>query len=156
MQIWDTAGQERFQSLGMAFYRGADACVLVYDMTDQKTFTGIDAWKNEFLIQAAPNDPANFPFMVLGNKCDKEQERRVNKKQADAFCKEIPNCCFFETSAKNSTNVSQAFQKIAKAAIKQSASNNDGVDMGEVFGDNAGTIKLKSPSKSSGDDGCGC
>ena len=57
---------------------------------------------------------------------------------------------------KNSTNVSQAFQKIAKAAIKQSASNNDGVDMGEVFGDNAGTIKLKSPSKSSGDDGCGC
>eukprot|EP00944_MAST-04C_sp_MAST-4C-sp1_P006206 g6206.t1 len=156
MQIWDTAGQERFQSLGMAFYRGADACVLVYDITDSKTFTGLKPWKDEFLIQAAPNDPVNFPFMVLGNKCDKEQERRVNKKQADAFCKEIHNCCFFETSAKTSTNVSQAFQKIAKAAIKQSASNNDGVDMGEVFGDNAGTIKLKSPSKSSGDDGCGC
>ena len=87
MQIWDTAGQERFQSLGMAFYRGADACVLVYDITDSKTFTGLKPWKDEFLIQVAPNDPVNFPFMVLGNKCDKEQERRVNKKQADAFCK---------------------------------------------------------------------
>lgn len=36
MQIWDTAGQERFQSLGVAFYRGADACVLVYDITNPK------------------------------------------------------------------------------------------------------------------------
>merc|ERR1712164_98314 len=38
MQIWDTAGQERFQSLGVAFYRGADSCVLVYDVTDSKSF----------------------------------------------------------------------------------------------------------------------
>ena len=38
MQIWDTAGQERFQSLGMAFYRGADACVLVYNITNSKSF----------------------------------------------------------------------------------------------------------------------
>ena len=50
MQIWDTAGQERFQSLGMAFYRGADACVLVYDITDSKTFAGLKPWKDEFLI----------------------------------------------------------------------------------------------------------
>eukprot|EP00766_Chilomastix_caulleryi_P001500 gnl/Chilomastix_caulleri/2474.p3 GENE.gnl/Chilomastix_caulleri/2474~~gnl/Chilomastix_caulleri/2474.p3 ORF type:complete len:84 (+),score=16.66 gnl/Chilomastix_caulleri/2474:221-472(+) len=39
IQIWDTAGQERFQSLGVAFYRGADACVLVYDVNEPKTFT---------------------------------------------------------------------------------------------------------------------
>ena len=156
MQIWDTAGQERFQSLGMAFYRGADACVLVYDITDSKTFAGLKPWKDEFLIQAAPNDPDNFPFMVLGNKVDKENDRRVKKSQSEMFCKEISNCCFFETSAKLSTNVSQAFQKIAKAAIKQAASNNDGVDMGDVFGDGAGTIKLNAPSKQSSDDGCAC
>ena len=91
MQIWDTAGQERFQSLGMAFYRGADACVLVYDIADSKTFAGLKPWKDEFLIQAAPNDPDNFPFMVLGNKSDKENDRRVKKSQAESFCKEINN-----------------------------------------------------------------
>jgi len=38
MQLWDTAGQERFQSLGVAFYRGADCCVLVYDVNNAKSF----------------------------------------------------------------------------------------------------------------------
>ena len=41
MQIWDTAGQERFQSLGVAFYRGADCCVLCYDVNTQKTFENL-------------------------------------------------------------------------------------------------------------------
>ena len=50
-QIWDTAGQERFQSLGVAFYRGADCCVLVYDVNSQKTFDNLDNWRDEFLIQ---------------------------------------------------------------------------------------------------------
>ena len=51
MQIWDTAGQERFQSLGVAFYRGADCCVLVFDVTVAKTFETLDSWRDEFLIQ---------------------------------------------------------------------------------------------------------
>lgn len=53
-QIWDTAGQERFQSLGVAFYRGADCCVLVYDVNAQKTFENLDNWRDEFLIQVQP------------------------------------------------------------------------------------------------------
>ena len=72
MQIWDTAGQERFQSLGVAFYRGADCCVLVYDVTAPGTFKALDSWRDEFLIQASPRDPDNFPFVVLGNKIDLE------------------------------------------------------------------------------------
>lgn len=50
-QIWDTAGQERFQSLGVAFYRGADCCVLVYDVNSTKSFENLDTWRDEFLIQ---------------------------------------------------------------------------------------------------------
>ena len=73
MQIWDTAGQERFQSLGVAFYRGADCCVLVYDVTAPQTFKSLDSWRDEFLIQASPRDPDRFPFVVLGNKVDLEQ-----------------------------------------------------------------------------------
>merc|ERR1712023_610028 len=85
MQIWDTAGQERFQSLGVAFYRGADCCVLVYDVNVAKTFENLDNWRDEFLIQASPRDPDNFPFVVLGNKIDLENQR-VSQKRALAWC----------------------------------------------------------------------
>lgn len=63
MQLWDTAGQERFQSLGVAFYRGADCCVLVYDVNNSKSFDTLDGWRDEFLVQASPRDPENFPFV---------------------------------------------------------------------------------------------
>jgi Ras-related protein Rab-7A len=76
MQLWDTAGQERFQSLGVAFYRGADCCVLVYDVNSAKSFETLDSWRDEFLIQASPHDPDNFPFVVLGNKIDVEESKR--------------------------------------------------------------------------------
>lgn len=53
MQLWDTAGQERFQSLGVAFYRGADCCVLVFDVNSAKSFETLDSWRDEFLIQVS-------------------------------------------------------------------------------------------------------
>jgi len=83
MQLWDTAGQERFQSLGPAFYRGADCCVLVYDVNSAKSFENLDSWRDEFLIQANPHDAENFPFVVLGNKIDvEENKRQVTQKRA--------------------------------------------------------------------------
>lgn len=66
------AGQERFQSLGVAFYRGADCCVLAFDTTAPNTFKNLDSWRDEFLIQASPRNPEHFPFVVLGNKIDLE------------------------------------------------------------------------------------
>jgi len=118
MQIWDTAGQERFQSLGVAFYRGADSCVLVFDVTKPKTFDNLDSWKDEFLIQAGPRDPDNFPFVVLGNQIDKDG-RVVAQKRALAWCQAKGNIPYFETSAKEAINVDQAFQVIARNALKQ-------------------------------------
>lgn len=78
----------------MAFYRGADCCVLVYDINNAKSFEALDSWRDEFLIQASPRDPPNFPFVrlsllspppspltglqvVLGNKIDVEESKRV-------------------------------------------------------------------------------
>ena len=118
MQIWDTAGQERFQSLGVAFYRGADSCVLVFDVLQPKTFDNLDSWRDEFLIQAGPRDPDNFPFVVLGNKIDVDS-RVVAQKRALAWCQAKGNIPYFETSAKEAINVEQAFQVIAKHALKQ-------------------------------------
>ena len=150
MQIWDTAGQERFQSLGVAFYRGADSCVLVLcartqrarraralarpkstapaaprrrsDVNVAKTFENLDSWRDEFLIQAGPRDPDNFPFVVLGNKIDLTGDSRVvAQKRAYSWCQAKGNIPYFETSAKEAVNVEQAFQVIARNALKQEA-----------------------------------
>lgn len=120
MQIWDTAGQERFQSLGVAFYRGADCCVLVYDVNVMKSFDNLDNWRQEFLIQANPTDPENFPFVVLGNKTDVDDghSRVVSEKKAKMWCAAKGNIPYFETSAKEDMNVEEAFQCIAKNALK--------------------------------------
>lgn len=111
MQLWDTAGQERFQSLGVAFYRGADCCVLVYDVNNSKSFDTLDSWRDEFLIQASPMDPESFPFVVLGNKVDVEDSKRmISSKRAQAFCQAKGGIPYFETSAKEAVNVEQAFE----------------------------------------------
>ncbi|XP_056159274.1 ras-related protein Rab7 isoform X1 [Syzygium oleosum] len=120
LQIWDTAGQERFQSLGVAFYRGADCCVLVYDVNVMKSFDNLNNWREEFLIQASPSDPENFPFIVIGNKIDVDggNNRVVSEKKARAWCASKGNIPYFETSAKEGVNVEEAFQCIAKNALK--------------------------------------
>jgi len=119
MQIWDTAGQERFQSLGVAFYRGADSCVLCYDLTDNKSFDSLESWMDEFLVQAGPRNAESFPFVVLGNKCDLHDRRQVSEQKAKVWCKGKNNIPYFETSAKEAVNVDQAFQVIAQEALKQ-------------------------------------
>lgn len=121
MQIWDTAGQEKFQSLGVAFYRGADCCVLVYDMTAPKTFESMDSWRDEFLVQANPADPDNFPFVVIGNKADLEAQgkRKVPGEKAKTWCKSKNDIPYHETSAATAQNVDAAFQEIARRALKR-------------------------------------
>ncbi|PKA67190.1 Ras-related protein Rab7 [Apostasia shenzhenica] len=150
LQIWDTAGQERFQSLGVAFYRGADCCVLVYDVNVVKSFDNLNNWREEFLIQASPSDPENFPFVVLGNKIDVDggNSRVVSEKKAKAWCASKGNIPYFETSAKEGINVEAAFECIAKNALKNEPEEEiylpDTVDM-------AGSSRLQSSSS-----GCEC
>ncbi|PPS06747.1 hypothetical protein GOBAR_AA13897 [Gossypium barbadense] len=119
LQIWDTAGQERFQSLGVAFYRGADCCVLVYDVNVMKSFDSLDNWHDEFLKQANPTDPRTFPFMLLGNKIDIDggNSRVVSEKKAKDWCASKGNIPYFETSAKEDINVDAAFLSISKSAL---------------------------------------
>jgi len=131
LQIWDTAGQERFQSLGVGFYRGADACLLVYDVTDPHSLDNLDHWRKEFLeqvgggIQGLGDASTQFPFVVVGNKMDKAQDRLVSREQADDWCRTAASATImgsqplphFETSAKTSESVQDAFQEAARRAI---------------------------------------
>ncbi|KAH8507893.1 hypothetical protein Peur_049878 [Populus x canadensis] len=121
LQIWDTAGQERFQSLGSAFYRGADCCVLVYDVNIQKSFETLNNWHEEFVKQAAdPADPDAFPFILFGNKIDVDggSSRVVSEKKAREWCASRGDIPYFETSAKEGYNVHEAFLCVAKMALE--------------------------------------
>ena len=128
LQIWDTAGQERFQSLGVAFYRGADACVLVYDVNVAHSFETLNAWREEFLLQAGPRDPEHFPFVVLGNKIDLGTSRVVSAKRAEQWCKSKGNIPYFEVSAKEGTGVETAFATVAKNAMH----DEEDIDLGNI------------------------
>lgn len=134
LQIWDTAGQERFQSLGVAFYRGADCCILVYDVTMPSSLKSLTTWRDEFLIQASPCSPDKFPFIVLGNKTDVNEENRlVSRERALQWCEEN-KIEHLETSAKDGTNVDEAFVAIVKKTMET-----DVLDKHELF---PGTVNL--------------
>ncbi|VVB02858.1 unnamed protein product [Arabis nemorensis] len=119
LQIWDTAGQERFHSLGSAFYRGADCCVLVYDVNNLKSFETLNNWHMEFLKQANPFEPETFPFVLIGNKTDVDggNTRVVSDKRAIEWCGSKGNIPYHETSAKEDINVDEAFLGVAHKAL---------------------------------------
>ncbi|CAD5217904.1 unnamed protein product [Bursaphelenchus xylophilus] len=151
VQIWDTAGQERFQSLGVAFYRGADCCVLTYDITNSNSFKSLETWRDEFLVQASPRDPENFPFVLLGNKLDQEPRRAVTTRRADNWCQNKGGIPYFEVSAKEGSNIEDAFQAIARAALAR-----DSQDSLHDYPDFPDQIRI-SPSDRNRDSGsCNC
>lgn len=86
IQFWDTAGQERFQSLGGSFYRGADACILAFDLTNHNSFNDLDLWKSDYLLQIDYNYREKLPFIVIGTKSDKLQNRIVTRDEINEWC----------------------------------------------------------------------
>ena len=125
LQLWDTAGAEKFHSMGASFYRNSECCALVCDLTDPKSFEAIESWRTEFLTQLNPKDPDTFPFVLLGNKCDKVAERKVQAPKIKQYCETKSNMPYFETSAKDNTNVEAAFEEVAKLAFKRNSKEDE-------------------------------
>ncbi|XP_023662060.1 ras-related protein Rab-13 isoform X2 [Paramormyrops kingsleyae] len=109
LQIWDTAGQERFKTITTAYYRGAMGIILVYDITDEKSFENIQNWMKSIKENAS----SGVNQMLLGNKCDIEAKRKVSKEAGEKLAKDH-GIRFFETSAKSSINVEESFIGLAR------------------------------------------
>ena len=149
LQIWDTAGQEKFQSLGFAFYRGADCCALTFDLTNPASFDALNKWKEGFIDNAQPDDPKTFPFVLLGNKVDRESDRKVSSQKAQAWCKENNDMPYFETSDKEGVSVNEAFIDMVRRGIQRESSNQ--IVMPDTIGGNGGAgggIKLSANKNS--------
>jgi small GTP-binding protein len=117
LQIWDTAGQERFKSVSRAYFRNAVGAVLVYDITSDSSFDDLGDWLNDLQQLCNPN----AYILLIGNKVDLENERRVGVEQARDFA-EKHKLDHLETSALSGANVTEAFTRLAFAVAKRVSS----------------------------------
>jgi Ras-related protein Rab-8A len=114
LQIWDTAGQERFRTITNAYYRGAMGILLVYDVTDERSFNNVRNWiRNTEQFASEGVDK-----ILVGNKCDMAEKRVVERERAQALADEY-GLSFLETSAKANVNVEEAFMMLARDIKKR-------------------------------------
>ena len=115
LQIWDTAGQESFQSVTKIFYRGAHGVLLTYSIASMSSFKGLGKW----LEEVRTHSEANVIIVLVGNQCDREEDREVSTEAAQRFAKENGIHFFIEASAKTSENVQTAFLSASKIMYKR-------------------------------------
>jgi small GTP-binding protein len=114
LQVWDTSGQERYRSITKNFYRNADGVMFVCDVTKEKTFDNIKNW----LIDSEQNaNNSNFKKILVGNKIDLKEERAIDTQQLQNFANK-KEMNFYETSAKDGTNVDHIFTELAKLILE--------------------------------------
>ncbi|XP_046412491.1 ras-related protein Rab-10 [Neodiprion fabricii] len=116
LQIWDTAGQERFHTITTSYYRGAMGIMLIYDITNGKSFENIVKWLR-YIDEHANEDVEK---MILGNKCDMHEKRVVSTERGEAIGREH-GIKFMETSAKSNVNIERAFIELAEAILEKTA-----------------------------------
>ena len=108
VQIWDTAGQERYKSITKSYIKGANGIILIYDVTNPKSFEGIQNWVKQIKDQA----PSKMCVSLVANKIDVEG-RVVTTEQGAKLGKDI-DYPFYEVSAKEGINVNECFDDLIK------------------------------------------
>ena len=121
LYIWDTAGQDKFRSITSNFYKGADGIILIYDITDRKTFNSVRNWINNIQEEA----PDKVALVLAGNKVDDEKNREVQESQGKKIADEY-SLPFFECSAKSDINVTQTFDALIKKVVQINPKNKEG------------------------------
>uniref|UniRef100_A0A6B2LJU4 Uncharacterized protein n=1 Tax=Arcella intermedia TaxID=1963864 RepID=A0A6B2LJU4_9EUKA len=141
-EVWDTAGQERYHSLAPMYYRGAQAAIVVFDITNTESFLKAQNWVKELQKKGSPD----VVIALAGNKLDLASLRQVSTHDATAYAEEN-GCLYYETSAKTAANVNELFVAIAKKLPKnaQVPANNTA----------RGGVQVKTPPpQGAQDDGC--
>ena len=109
IQIWDTAGQENFRSITRSYYKNTACAIIVYEISNKKSFENISSWIEECKNTA----PKSILMVLVGNKCDLEDNREVTEEEGREFA-EKNGMLFFETSAKTGKNVEELFKQSVK------------------------------------------
>lgn len=115
LKIWDTAGQERFRNITNQYYKGADGIILVFDVTEQKSFEKIKEWMSQI---RANTQADQIGLVLLGNKCDIEP-RAISPSDGKALGEELGKVEYYETSALNGSGITKAFEFLAKNILEK-------------------------------------
>ena len=126
LQIWDTAGQERFKNITASYYRGGNGVLVVYDITDRDSFENLNSW----LIEIEKNANKNVYKLLIGNKSDLEEKRKVTYQEGKDFATSN-GMQFIETSAKTASKVQEAFELLTQEIIKASVTKDRGMEKKE-------------------------
>ena len=103
VQLWDTAGQDKFRAITRNYYKGARGIILIYDVTNIKSYENIKKWINEIKEEISEE----VTIVLIGNKIDNEGERKISKEQGDKLANDY-NVTFFETSAKTGKGINES------------------------------------------------
>ncbi|MEX2681689.1 MAG: Rab family GTPase [Candidatus Sigynarchaeota archaeon] len=113
LQLWDLAGQPHFRAVRHPFYKGASGIIYVFDVTRPDTLEHLLGWREELFKQVPPTTPA----ILLANKVDLKNERKVSTNEGRAFMTKLGAKEYFETSAKDGVNVNIGFQVLARMIV---------------------------------------
>ena len=112
--LWDIAGQAKWRDVRHLYYKGAQGCILVFDVTRPGTFESIPSWHTDLIKFSG-----DIPRVLIANKIDLTDLRKINRPQAEEMAEE-QGASYFETSAKDGTQVNDAFKSISKSILKRS------------------------------------
>ena len=114
LMLWDIGGSEKWDRVRQMFYRGSNGVILVYDVTRPSTFLNI----THYLQEMEESLQKKIPFILIGNKVDLVDLKKIQPEQAESLMKQSNAVAFYETSAKTGENVEIAFQLIAQGCLK--------------------------------------
>ncbi|MFX0072671.1 MAG: Rab family GTPase [Candidatus Hermodarchaeota archaeon] len=112
--IWDVAGQSKFHTMRKHFYKGAEAIILVFDLTKPKSFENINKWFGD--IKRSFKSQENLVIYLVGNKGDLKDDRKISEDDAEALAEDL-NITYLETSALSGENIMFLFHKIGELLL---------------------------------------
>jgi len=118
IQIWDTAGQECFKSVSRGYYKSSVCALVVYDITNRKSFDNVIEWIEE----CKNNGPQTVTMVLVGNKSDLKEMRNISYEEGEDLANRF-NMMFFETSALNGDNIDKLFNDTAETIVKKMENN---------------------------------
>lgn len=123
-EIWDTAGQERYYSLIPMYYRGANAALVVYDITSAESFERAKRWIEDLKTEK----PDNFMKVLIGNKVDLSEAVVITEEMGKQYA-EQEGLLFYQTSAKTGEGIKDLFLELATILPKDQAKSNQMNDL---------------------------
>ncbi|PWN46749.1 putative small G-protein Ras2 [Violaceomyces palustris] len=117
LEVLDTAGQEEYTALRDQWIREGEGFLLVYSISARATFERVERFRNQ-ISRVKDQEPHTVPIMLVGNKCDKVNEREVSRDEGQALANRL-GCKFVESSAKTCVNVERAYYTVVRMIREQ-------------------------------------